>query len=256
VGAIRATYIAWGLGGGVLLGVLTALTVRSPRYTLQMISFALVAGMLAAAVAYRLPAKFTSTAVMRISRAQLPFHSTDPAPPLPTVQRFEQLKSAVLSDANLRRIVLMPDLDLYRDERGGKPISGIVSQMRSRDISIVPASSSGLPANTAPDFLIRFTYPDKRKAQRVVMRLVRGFVDANLADERTLYSETNDETVRAILDRKVGETLVVLDPPSDPQMPVGPPRLYIALAGIGVGLLLGVLLLRKRGPSEPVPQPA
>jgi uncharacterized protein involved in exopolysaccharide biosynthesis len=59
-----------------------------------------------------------------------------------------------------------------------------------------------------------------------------------------------------ILQRKAGENLKVLDPPSFAERPVAPNRLAIAAAGLGVGLLLGAITLGFRRPRIPALQPA
>jgi uncharacterized protein involved in exopolysaccharide biosynthesis len=50
------------------------------------------------------------------------------------------------------------------------------------------------------------------------------------------------ETAQNMEEHKAGETLEVLDPPSDPQQPTEPKRAQWAGMGTGIGLLLGVML--------------
>lgn len=50
------------------------------------------------------------------------------------------------------------------------------------------------------------------------------------------------ETAQNMEEHKAGETLEVLDPPSDPQQPTEPKRAQWAATGTGLGLLLGVVL--------------
>jgi succinoglycan biosynthesis transport protein ExoP len=54
------------------------------------------------------------------------------------------------------------------------------------------------------------------------------------------------DTAKNLEDRKAGENLEVLDPPSDPIAPSEPNRLQIAAMGTGIGLLVGVVLAGAR----------
>ena len=59
-----------------------------------------------------------------------------------------------------------------------------------------------------------------------------------------------------ITQRKAGESLDVIDPPSIPITPVTPDRLMIAAGGLGIGLLMGAITLLVRRPQAPALQPA
>jgi uncharacterized membrane protein YgdD (TMEM256/DUF423 family) len=50
------------------------------------------------------------------------------------------------------------------------------------------------------------------------------------------------ETAGKLEDRKAGENLEVVDPPSLPEQPTDPQRIVIAAIGVGVGLMVGVFL--------------
>jgi polysaccharide biosynthesis transport protein len=50
------------------------------------------------------------------------------------------------------------------------------------------------------------------------------------------------DTAQNLEEHKAGETLEVLDPPSDPQQPTEPKRAQWAAIGTGLGLLLGIIL--------------
>jgi uncharacterized protein involved in exopolysaccharide biosynthesis len=54
--------------------------------------------------------------------------------------------------------------------------------------------------------------------------------------------------LRQIYERKGGEVLEVLDPASLPTHPAAPNRLAISLAGLGIGLLIGVIRIWPRRP--------
>jgi uncharacterized protein involved in exopolysaccharide biosynthesis len=50
------------------------------------------------------------------------------------------------------------------------------------------------------------------------------------------------ETAQNLEEHKAGETLELLDPPSDPQQPTEPKRVQWAAIGTGIGLLVGIVL--------------
>jgi uncharacterized protein involved in exopolysaccharide biosynthesis len=61
-------------------------------------------------------------------------------------------------------------------------------------------------------------------------------------------------TVRDIVERKAGENLDVLDPPSLPTSPERPSRLTMAASGLGARLLVGAIILFLRRPRTPALQ--
>jgi uncharacterized protein involved in exopolysaccharide biosynthesis len=72
-----------------------------------------------------------------------------------------------------------------------------------------------------------------------------------LYQKRALVKLANRDTLRQIYQRKAGENLEVLDPPSLTEKPDGPDRPAIAAAGLGFGLLLGVIIPGVQRPRTP-----
>ena len=64
VGPNRMVFLAWGLGAGLLLGLLAALAMRRPRGVRHLAGFAVAGCALAGAVSFLIPNRYTSTAVM------------------------------------------------------------------------------------------------------------------------------------------------------------------------------------------------
>ena len=81
------------------------------------------------------------------------------------------------------------------------------------------------------------------------------FFDERRVRERAINSKA-DVAVRDLYQRKAGESLEVLDPPSLPTSPERPSRLTIAAAGLGAGLLIGAIAIFLRRPRTPALQPA
>ena len=160
--------------------------------------------------------------------------------------KIQQMEREILSRTTLEQIIQNPRLDLYRKQRTQTPLAAVVEKMRSRDVDIRMLNPPGAPG-AGSAFRISFTYPDRNKAQAVVRVLLTEFTEQNVR-ERARAKESGDEKAREIIDHKVGLNLEVLDPASLPEKPAGPNRLLIAVAGLALGLLLGILMLRL-GPT-------
>jgi uncharacterized protein involved in exopolysaccharide biosynthesis len=255
VGPNRIVFLAWGLGTGLLLGLLAAIAMRWPRGVLRLSGFAAAGCVLAGAASFLLPNRYISTAVMEIAPAQL---TEDPLAALPVAtpaaEFLRQVKPQILSFENLSRIIRNPGLDLYPRERSKRSMEEVIRDMLARDLRIAAVSpSSGAKVGTSA-FIISFSYSDKHKAQAVVQTLITGFIELNLARADPQASQSS--TLHEILQRGAGENLNVLDSPSYPEKPTWPNRLTIAAIGLGIGLLLGAIALRFQRPRTPAQQPA
>jgi uncharacterized protein involved in exopolysaccharide biosynthesis len=249
----RATYMAWGLGAGLLLGLLAAIALRRRHGVRQLAGFAVAGCALAGAASFLIPDRYTSTAVMRITP---PMITEDPLamPVLPSVaERLQVWKPQILSRANLARMIQHPRLDLYPKERTTTPLEEVIAKMLDRDIRIAPMNPAHAVHAAPGAFTISFSYPDPAKAQAVVRELVTAFAELNITQARA--SAPSSSSIRKDLEEhKAGENLEVLDPASLPQAPIAPDRLAIAAAGLALGLLLGVTILWRR--SSPTPAPS
>ena len=215
-------YLAWGLALGLLAGLFASVLMSRPKWTLAMAAFALGAGVLAAFASYFIPNVWESTATLRLTPSLV-----DQS--LPTAQRFHELEAYVLNDGNLQRIV--ETLKLYPNARS---VQEAVRRMRDRDLTIV-APPTPVPG-TVSTFAISFRYPRREEAKLVVSHLISGFVHRNADTERM-------QSVRRLF-----QVMDIVDPPSEPQAPVGPNRYAILLAGMAAGLLIGWLKLRRTPP--------
>jgi uncharacterized protein involved in exopolysaccharide biosynthesis len=237
INASRTAFAAVGLVLGLALGLLAAVALRRPRWTLQMAGFAVGCCVLAVAASFLLPETYRSVAVMQFTWAYSDLAARVSA--TPPDKKLQRLEEVFLSDTMLEGIITTPALDLYKKQREQKTMHEVAETMR-RDLSIRPVS----PSHSA--FQISFSYPDPDKAQAVVRVLVTRFAEENVAIELERARALGDAKSIEIAEHKVGENLEVLDPASDPQEPVSPNRLAIALAGLAMGLLLGALTLYLR----------
>jgi len=252
VGPNRIAFLAWGLGAGMLLGLLAALALRWPRGVLQLGGFAAAGCVLAGAASLLIPNRYTCTAVMEIAPAVL---TEDPlaTPPAatPAAEFLRQFEPQVLSVESLSRIIQYPRIDLYPRERARKPMEEVVRNMLARDLRVAV-----LNGGSGAAFSISFSYSDRVKARDVVQRLLTAFTQERIVRERVKALQMRDDKHIEILQRKAGENLEVIDPPSLPISPESPNRLLIAAAGLGIGLLLGAIALGLRRPRTPALQPA
>jgi len=73
-------------------------------------------------------------------------------------------------------------------------------------------------------------------------RLQRDYTLAKSAYDDMVKKKETADTSKNLSERKGGENLEVLDPPSDPQKPISPQRVQWAAIGTGIGILLGIVL--------------
>ena len=216
-----------GLGAGLLLGLLSTLVWRQPKWTLQMAGFIGAGLALALAVAYFIPDVYGSRAVLRIASAADSARMAD---------RVQQIDQQVLGHDNLARLIQLPDLDLYKKQRAQMPISDVVEKMRMNiRISLYQAR----PAGHSQAFMISFRYPDRYKAQQTVRALSGQFMEWNLG-------RPGQEAF----------TLEMLESADLPQTPMSPNRRSIAVLGAFAGLLIGLVTLRWRRGRRPQLTPA
>jgi hypothetical protein len=164
-------FVAWGLGAGLLLGLLAALAMRHPRGAWRLGGFAAAGCLVASAASYLIPNRYTATAVMQIVPAEL---TEDPHAPIPratpAAEFLHQWEPQVLSTERLSEIIRDPHLNLYSEARAARTVQEVVQNMRARDIRITPLNPE------AGTFSISFSYPDPKKAVDTVNTLIGVFV--------------------------------------------------------------------------------
>jgi uncharacterized protein involved in exopolysaccharide biosynthesis len=253
-GPNRVAFLARGLGAGLILGLLAAVALRRPRGMWLLGGFALAGFVVAFAASFLIPNRFTSKATMQIAPAIL---TEDPLAPLPAATPaavfLRQVEPEVLSDQALSKIIQDPRLSLYSTERAKKSVEDVVRDMRANDLRIVPAAPTLEAKGIVSAFNISFSYYDRYKAQQAVNWLMNAFVEQR--QKQTLLNMPRmSMALQQISQRKAGEVLEVVDPASLPTHPVAPNRAAISLAGLGIGLLIGVIRLWPWQPAA-VPLP-
>jgi hypothetical protein len=196
---------------------------------------------LAAALAFLLPDRYTSTAVMRLTPPQVMEDPLALPPAVSAAERLREMEPEILTDQNLARIIL--DVEMYRSIRAREPMERAVEAMR-RDLRIEPAPATAM-AGKPTAFRISFVYTDRYKAQKAVRKLVAAFSARNILEQQARAPYVS-VTLRRIEDYKAGANLEVLDPATLPELPVSPNRGVIALGGAAAGLLACSLRLWRR----------
>ncbi len=255
VGPNRMVFLAWGLGAGLLLGLLVATAMRWPRGIRRLVGFAVAGCALAGAASLLIPNRYTSTAVVDIAPAVL---TEDPlaAPPAatPADDYLREWTPKILSVEHLSKIIQDPRLNLYPRDRARKPIEEVVRNMLARDLHIAALNPASGVTSAPSAFSISFSYSDRTKAHDLVQTLLVSFQDQHLTKDRNYVLQKGDKLLLELTRRKAGENLDVLDPPSLPMTPVTPNRLMIAAIGLGLGLLLGAVTLILGRPHTPTLQ--
>jgi uncharacterized protein involved in exopolysaccharide biosynthesis len=187
-----------------------ALTMQFTSWNLKTIAlvFAMIGAVIATAVAFSIPNRYSSEAVMRFSG------DAD----------LRNTAMLALSRPSLEKMIT--ELGLYKDQRTDKPMETIVERMRM-DTSIRKIhTAADLKSPTA--FAVTFTYPNAKLAQAVTLRMVEKF--AGLLPHSGAVTSIN-----------------VVDPPNLPQQPSYPNRALMVSMGLSGGLLIGLLVSLSLG---------
>jgi len=235
---------AWLLAAiGLAAGLFFACLLRQRRRTLQ------VAGLAAAGCAagwligtLSTPQRYQSVAVLMVTPPMgLPARVLAELPARWAHEEVQRVRESAMSDQSLQRIV--ERLNLYPEERRGASMPEIVRHMRQRDLHV---SAFGAADSLC---LISFTYKDASQAQAAVRQIVTRMTEQHgreMSADAKAAGKGSD--VDVALDAGLGQNLEVLDPASLPQQPLGPRTRWFAMAGIALGLLIGWLKPRFRGP--------
>ncbi|HTV00107.1 MAG TPA: hypothetical protein VMF13_06195, partial [Luteitalea sp.] len=157
----------------------------------------LVGGIGTAIYAQTLPNRYRSEAIILVTPPTLPSSYVRPTVTLPLVERLRILQQEVLSRSRLERIIL--DLDLYRQEREAGIMEDVVTQMRSKDISVSAPRAGARRNSNAASFVVGFSSSNARVAHQVAERLTSLFVDENTRQRETI-AEGTDQFLTAEVD--------------------------------------------------------
>ena len=207
------------------------------------VAFGLAGALLCAALSFiALPDRYTSVAVLRLTKSVLPGDSQ------PATDNAEEFVKNLIQDALARKPLadIINNRGLYPRERARNPMEDVVDRMR-RDVSFERIGDSN-------SFHVSFRYSDAEHARRTEQDVINMLMSANVIMRRASSRPCPDLTGAngCLPDR--GYNMEVLDPASLPKRPSSPNRFLIAATGLAGGLLLGALtaiVVRTRPSTAP-----
>lgn len=146
------------------------------RHRWYLLSSPVFALLLAVAVLYRLPNRYTSEATLFVVQQQVPLRYVTPTNSTELADALPAMTQEVLSRSRL--LELVAQFDLYPTRRQGLAPEEVVVLMR-RNISIDPLPPAP-GRNQSNAFRISFTAPTAALAHRVTTRLTSLFIQENL----------------------------------------------------------------------------
>ncbi|MGD0696138.1 MAG: Wzz/FepE/Etk N-terminal domain-containing protein [Terriglobia bacterium] len=160
----------------------------------------LLCPLLALGVAYLLPAKYTSEALVMIEQQKVPDSVVKSVVQQNLIARVTSMESQVLSRSKLQPMI--EKYGLYRSEIArGVGMDDLLTEMRE-NISVNPLPSVIAPPSGAkvtvvqsskdeiPGFIVAFTYEKAKLAQEVCTELVGDFVQVNLVEREKMAADT------------------------------------------------------------------
>ncbi|MCU1259192.1 MAG: lipopolysaccharide biosynthesis [Bryobacterales bacterium] len=143
-------------------------------------------------VAFMLPNTYVSSAVLRISPAQVSETLIPSTVSQQMNERIAQMQQQILSRTSLSDLIQNPTLNLYRRERDSQPLEDVIERMRSQDIRINIVNLPGQGSRPASAFSISYAYNNRFKAQLVVQALITKFMESMVNVQRDQGKVTAD----------------------------------------------------------------
>lgn len=126
-------------------------------------------------VAFLWPDTYVSTAVVRVTPAQVPERFVASALNQMLTERIQSIAQFVLSRNNLQNII--QTYDLYPRERKRQPIEDILDRMRNKDIRVAPVNTQLAANQRISSFPISFSYSNRLLAQKVCSEIVSKLIN-------------------------------------------------------------------------------
>jgi hypothetical protein len=206
---------------------------------LKLIAALAVAGAAAAGVAgFTAPRNYVSTAVVRVPKQREVRLAVDgKVVDMLADMKLESLLFNPFSETALDSIIKDKRLGLYEVEQRRMRWEDLLLKMR-RDIQITRVAAPGMPAAVR----ISFAYPDKEKARAVAAQLATRLVahDHGMNRDRAILLR---HFVSQSASASPADDLEVVQAASLPDTSSGPNRAAFMAAGLGAGLLLGLLVV-------------
>jgi polysaccharide chain length determinant protein (PEP-CTERM system associated) len=140
--------------------------------------------------AYLWPETYVSSAVVRVSPAQVPERFVPTNVNADIAERVNAIMQSITSRPTLTNIINL--YQLYPRDRKNLPLEDVIEQMR-RDIRVRPMGVAGTGRNkVAQAYEISFAYENRHIAQKIVGELVTRFIDENIRTRSNQSSITTE----------------------------------------------------------------
>lgn len=150
----------------------------------------LLAGFCALIYSSQIRDVFQAEMLVSIVSQRVPTEFVQSTVTLRTEERLDALSIEVLSRKNLE--LMIAEMNLYPNEREGRPLDDVVSLMRSSiDVGLEPVRRGPRGPEPPHAFHVRFSYEDPAVAADVTQRIGVAYVEQNVADRGALANATD-----------------------------------------------------------------
>lgn len=165
-----------GFGMRELAGVVrpitaTPLHTHRPRKLRWVASFAIAGGVIAGVVAYAVPERYTSMAILRLTQPTISEHYVPRAGQPDLREQLAKQMQYVLSRRTLREIIRV--YNLYENELARKPLEDVIEDMR-QDVRLISGANDMVQ--------LTFTYSDPQKTLKVTRDLMTRVIDSSIRE--------------------------------------------------------------------------
>ena len=158
---------------------------------------------LALAVAFTMPKKYTSTTLVLVEQPTVPVDYVKPVVSADLSNRLASMKQQILSRSRLEPIIVK--FSLYANDRNKLPMDDQVERLRQAvDVALMEPMSGS--QGRAPGFRVGVTFDNPRTAQQICSELTSMFMEQNLTDRGKIGDETT-----SFLSRQLEEAKAKLD---------------------------------------------
>ena len=136
---------------------------------------------------YLWPDSYESVAVVKVVPQQVPQNMVQSSITNDLADRINSMATTVLNRNVLTLII--NNLGLYKSEQKRMPMEDVIDNVMKANVHIEPIIF-GAGSRAVPAFNVKFTYPDRLLANKVVSDIVNRFISANLSERSTATNET------------------------------------------------------------------
>ncbi len=144
----------------------------------------------ATVVAFLWPDTYVSSAVVRVTAAQVPERYVQSGLNQMLNERISTIQQQVVSRTALINII--QTLDLYDRDRRRLPMEDVVDRMKTKDLAFGQVTTIQGQASRAGTFPVQFKYEDRYKAQKVTKEIVSRLISENTRVQLSITQNTTE----------------------------------------------------------------